>query len=109
MLDELVTTQAGIAAELEAFDERITERGWDFDDELSDEELCGLVLRSVRGRGRRDRFRAVTRIVALTAAEDAEIVHLMLVGTAETMQLTPDELFEHLDAIEAYRGRRSAA
>ena len=47
-------------------------------------------------------IQAVTGI-CLTAADDAEIVHLMFVGTDDDIRLTPDELFEHIDAIEAYR------
>ena len=39
----------------------------------------------------------------MSADEDAEIVHLMLAGTAEDSEFTPDEFFEHIDAIEAYR------
>ena len=98
-----MTTQAEIAAELELFDERITERGWDFDDELSDDEFGNLVLRSiVRPRSTMSRTQAVTEI-CLTAADDAEIVHLMFVGTDDDIRLTPDELFENIDAIEAYR------
>jgi hypothetical protein len=39
----------------------------------------------------------------MSADEDAEIVHLMLVATVEDSEFTPDEFAEHIDAIEAYR------
>ena len=35
--------------------------------------------------------------------ENAEIVHVILVGTADDQQMAPDEFFERIDAIEAYR------
>jgi len=41
--------------------------------------------------------------VWMSADEDAEIVHLMFVGTTEDSEFTPDDLFEHIEAIEAYR------
>jgi hypothetical protein len=39
----------------------------------------------------------------MSADEDAEMVHLMLAGTAEDSEFTPEAFFEHVDAIEAYR------
>ena len=43
----------------------------------------------------------VTTIV-MFAEDDAEIVHLMFVGT-DNGDASPDALFDHLDVIEAYR------
>jgi hypothetical protein len=40
----------------------------------------------------------------MSAAEDAEIAHLMLVGTSESAEFAPEEFFGHVEAIEAYRG-----
>ena len=34
-----MTTQASIATDLESFDQRITERGWAFDEDESDEDF----------------------------------------------------------------------
>ena len=39
----------------------------------------------------------------MSADEDAEIVHLMLAGTADDSEFTPEDFFEHVGAIEAYR------
>ena len=102
VLDELVHSQAEIAAELELFDERITKRGWDFDDELSDDELAIWYFAPSQAEVDDESIQAVTGI-CLTAADDAEIIYLMFVGTDEAIQLTPDELFENIDVIEAYR------
>ena len=102
VLGELVDSQAEIAAELELFDERITKRGWDFDDELSDDELAIWYFALSQAEIDDESIQAVTGI-CLTAADDAEIVHLMFVGTVDAIRLTPDKLFKNIDAIEAYR------
>jgi len=102
VLDELVDSHAEIAAELELFDERITKRGWDFDDELSDDELAIWYFAPSQAEIDDESIQAVTWI-CLTAADDAEIVHLMFVGTVDAIRLTPDKLFKNIDAIEAYR------
>jgi len=102
VLGELVDSQAEIAAELELFDQRITKRGWDFDDELSDDELAIWYFSPSQAEIDDESIQAVTGI-CLTAADDAEIVHLMFVGTVDAIRLTPDKLFKNIDAIEAYR------
>jgi hypothetical protein len=35
--------------------------------------------------------------------ENAEFVHLILVGSADDQRMTPDEFLERIDAVEAYR------
>jgi hypothetical protein len=102
VLDDLVTTQAAIATDLEAFDQRITERGWEFDDDESDEEFafwCYEPSAAEVGEGEL----APATTIWMSADEDAEIVHLMLVGTSENDEFIPEEFFEHVDVIEAYR------
>ena len=39
VMEELVATEAAIATDLEAFDARMTERGWVFDEDESDEDF----------------------------------------------------------------------
>jgi hypothetical protein len=102
VLDDLVTTEAAIATDLEAFDQRITERGWAFDEDESDEDFVFWLYEPSGTDVEEDEFAPVTTIW-MSADEDAEVVHLMLAGTAEDSEFTPEELFEHLDAIEAYR------
>jgi hypothetical protein len=102
VLDELVTTQAAIATDLEAFDLRITARGWTFDEDESDEDLVFWFYEPSGTDVDEDEAAPVTTIW-MSADEDAEIVHLMLAGTAEDSEFTPDEIFERLDAIETYR------
>jgi len=102
VIEDLATLHATVAADLQAFDERITERGWDFDDELSDDELAIWYFAPSQAEIDDESIQAVTGI-CLTAADDAEIVHLMFVGTDDDIRLTPAELFENIDAIEAYR------
>ena len=102
VLNELVTTQAAIATDLEAFNARITERGWAFDEDESDEDFVFWLYEPSGINVDEDELAPVTT-VWMSAAEDAEIVHLMLAGTADEREFTPDEFFEHLDTIEAYR------
>jgi hypothetical protein len=100
ILDELAD-DLGIVEELDHFDARITERGWMFDDEQSDEEFAiwfyppsGAEV----GAGREP----VTTIW-MYAPENGEALHLILVGTADDHRFTPDEFFVHVEMIEAYR------
>ncbi|HET6734773.1 hypothetical protein [Mycobacterium sp.] len=102
VLDELVTTQAAIATDLEAFDERITQRGWEFNEDESDDEFAFWVYGPSAADVDGDDLAPVTTIW-MSADEDAEIVHLMLVGTADDSEFTPEGFVEHVEAIEAYR------
>jgi hypothetical protein len=102
VLDELVSTQATIATDLEAFDQRITECGWAFDEDESDEDFVFWYYEPSAAEVAGDELAPVTTIW-MSADEDAEVVHLMLVGTADGSEFAPDEFFEYIDAIEAYR------
>ena len=102
VLDDLLSTQAAIATDLEVFDQRITERGWTFDEDESDEEFV-FWFYEPSGADVDDEKLAPATTIWMSAAEDVEIVHLMLAGTAEDSEFTPDVLFDHLDVIEAYR------
>jgi hypothetical protein len=102
VLDDLVTTQAAIATDLEAFDQRITGRGWTFDEDDSDEEFVFWIYEPSGSDVDEDDVAPATTIW-MSADEDAEIVHLMFVGSTDEYEFAPDELFEHLDVIEAYR------
>jgi hypothetical protein len=106
VMDDLVTTQAAIATDLEAFDARIAERGWTFDEE-SDENFVSWFYEPSGTDAVEDELAPVTTIW-MSAVEDAEIVHLLLVGTDEDHSLTPEEFFEHLDVIETFRFGDSA-
>ena len=91
-----------LAAQLERIDERITERGWMFDDELADDESAIWFYPPSGAEIGDDTLQPVTTIF-MSAADDGDLVHVVLVGTAEDVQFTPDEMLEHLEAIEAYR------
>jgi hypothetical protein len=100
VLEEMVD-DVELVEDLETFDARITQRGWTFDEDQSDEEFViwfyppsGAVV----GEG----VEPVTTIW-MHVTENAEIVHVILVGTADDRQMTPDDFFEKIDAIEAYR------
>jgi hypothetical protein len=86
---------------LESFDARIIERGWTFDDDQSDEEFV-IWFYPPSGAEVGEGFEPVTTIW-MHVTENAESVHVILVGTAGDQRMTPDEFFAKIDAIEAYR------
>jgi hypothetical protein len=100
VLDAIVD-DAELVEDLESFDSRITERGWTFDDEQSDEEFV-IWFYPPSGAEVDEGVEPVTTIW-MHVAENAELVHLITVGTATDQPMTPDEFFERIDAIEAYR------
>jgi hypothetical protein len=102
VLEDLVATQAAIATDLEAFDQRITERGWTFDEDESDEEFAFWFFEPSAVEVDEENIAPVTTIW-MSADEDAEVVHLMLAGTDEDSEFMPDEFLEHVSVIEAYR------
>lgn len=100
VLDAIVD-DAELVEDLESFDSRITERGWTFDDEQSDEEFV-IWFYPPSGAEVDEGVEPVTTIW-MHVAENAGFVHLITVGTATDQPMTPDEFFERIDAIEAYR------
>ncbi len=102
VLDELVTTQASIATDLEAFDQRITERGWAFDEDESDEDFVFWLYEPSGADVDEDELAPVTTIW-MSADEDAQVVHLLFVGSTDDYEFAPETFFDHLDVIEAYR------
>lgn len=91
-----------LAAVLERLDERITERGWAFDEELSDDESAlWYFIPSTADVPDDGEVVPVTTIAM--ASDDAEVIHVVFVGTADDYQFGLEELFENLDVIEGYR------
>ena len=91
-----------LAAVLERLDERITERGWAFDEELSDDESALWYFIPSTAEVPDDGEVVPVTTIAMTS-DDAEIVHVVFVGTADDYQFGLEELFENLDVIEDYR------
>ncbi len=98
MLDELEK-----ASDLDDFDARLTERGWEFSEDLDDDTgVAWYWPPSAAEVTDQDETVNVT-VVLLTPDDDGEIAHVVFVGTDDDYQFNLEELFEHLDAIEAYR------
>lgn len=92
-----------LAAILQTFDARLTERGWEFDDESSDDgSALWFYPPSHADVVDRDELVSVTTIV-VTADDGGEFAHVVFVGTADDYQFDLDELFDAVDVIEAYR------
>ena len=91
-----------LAAVLERFNEKVTERGWVFEDELSDDESALWSFPPSATDIPDDDVVSVTTIV--TTAEDGDdVLHVVFVGTADDYQFELDELLDSLDVVEAYR------
>ncbi|KUI02673.1 hypothetical protein [Mycobacterium sp. IS-3022] len=99
---DALTEQTATAAVLEAFDARITERGWVFDDELSDEESALWFYPPSHADVPDEDLVNVTTIV-LTAEDAADVAHVVFVGTADDYQFDLEELFDCVEVIEGYR------
>ena len=91
-----------LADVLERFDESVTQRGWVFSEEFSDEESALWFWPPSMVETTGDEVTPITTIV-MFAEHDAEIASVMFVGTNEGHPFRTGELFDHLDAIEAYR------
>ena len=101
-----------VAAELERFDERITRRGWTFDEEFSEDGFASWYHAPSADEVDEPHLEPVTRICA-SANDNSDLsdrapafpqaVSVFLVGADEIYVLTPDELFEHLEVIESHR------
>lgn len=100
VVEQLSTIEDAIVADLAAFDERITERGWTFDEQEPDDDYA-IWFYEPSGAEVSDGLPVTS--LWLDAAEDGEVVRVVLVGTTDQRGFTHDELDQHLDAIEAYR------
>lgn len=98
-----VAEQLEIAAELEDFDARLTERGWEFSEDVDDETGVAWYWPASEAEVADEDEVVNVTVVLLTPEDEGEVAHVVLVGTADDYQFNLVELFEHLDAIEAYR------
>jgi hypothetical protein len=99
---EGLSDEIEFGAVLERFDERITERGWVFDEELSDDESALWFFPPSQAEVTDEEVVPVTTIV-LAADDGGAVVHVVFVRTADDYQFAVDELFDHLDVIESHR------
>ncbi len=98
--EQVAAIEDAVVADLAEFDERITLRGWIFDEEESNDDYAVWFFEPSGGAGRR---RAAGDVTVLDATEDGAIVRVVLVGTTTQHPFTHDQLFEHLQVIEDYR------
>jgi len=99
-LDEVVEG-VDLVEDLESFDAQITARGWVFDEEESDGEIL-IWFYPPSGAKVAEGLAPVTGI-SLNAEEDADVVHVVLVGTADDRPTPYQQFFDRIDAIEDYR------
>ena len=99
---ERLVEELDIAAELEDFDARLTERGWRFSDDPNDEHgAIWFWPPSYIDDVDPDEVVNAT-VVVLVPGDGGEIAHVILAGGQENYEFELDELFDHLDVIEGY-------
>lgn len=100
-VDELADIPDAVVADLAEFDERITARGWTFDEEQSGDDFA-VWFYEPSGAEVEDGLEVTS--LWLDAAEDGEIVRVVFVGSVERYEFTHEELRDGaLDVIEGYR------
>ncbi len=94
----------GEVLSLEAVDEVLTDRGWEFDVENSTDDIATWFCPPSGAEMIGDTVESVTRI--WLGADDEDTWHVIFVGAgAESVDyvFTADSLLENLEAIEEYR------
>ncbi|OBJ95002.1 hypothetical protein A5638_22870 [Mycolicibacterium fortuitum] len=101
MVDQLADIPEAVVADLAEFDDRITARGWTFDEEQSNDDYA-VWFYEPSGTPVQDGLPVTS--LWLDAAEDGEIVRVVFVGSVERYEFTHEELLDGaLDVIEGYR------
>ncbi|OBG89599.1 hypothetical protein A5699_13480 [Mycobacterium sp. E802] len=101
MVDQLADIPDAVVADLAEFDERVTARGWIFDEEQSNDDYA-VWFYEPSGAPVDDGLPVTS--LWLDAAEDGEIVRVVFVGSVERYEFTHEELRDGaLDVIEGYR------
>ncbi|MGP4055939.1 hypothetical protein ACTWP6_14130 [Mycobacterium sp. 4D054] len=98
-----VADELEIASDLEEFDAKLTERGWEFSLDVEDDTGAAWYWPASEAEVPDENEAVNVTVVLLTPDDGGQIAHVVFVGTAEDYQFNLDELFEHLDTIEAYR------
>lgn len=98
--EQVAAIEDAVVADLAEFDERITLRGWIFDEEESNDDYAVWFFEP-SGAQVGDGLPVTS--LWLDATEDGAIVRVVLVGTTTQHPFTHDQLFEHLQVIEDYR------
>ncbi|MGV0811276.1 hypothetical protein ABQF34_04900 [Mycolicibacterium boenickei] len=100
-VEQLADIPDAVVADLAEFDERITARGWTFDEEESNDDFA-VWFYEPSGAPVEDGLPVTS--LWLDAAEDGEIVRVVFVGSVERYEFTHEELLGGaLEVIEGYR------
>jgi hypothetical protein len=100
---ERIVEEFDTAAALEDFDKRLVERGWEFSDDPNEEQgAIWFWPPSYVDEVDPDEVVNAT-VVVLVPDDGAEVAHVIFAGSQDNYEFDLDELFDHLDTIEAYR------
>lgn len=100
---EQVAEELEIAADLEDFDDRLIARGWVSVEDVDDGVSIAWYWPPSDAEVDDEDEQATATVILLTPDDGGEVAHAVFVGTSDDYQFGLDELFEYLDAIEAYR------
>ncbi|AFM15277.1 hypothetical protein Mycch_0457 [Mycolicibacterium chubuense NBB4] len=98
-----VAQQLEIAADLEDFDARLSGRGWEFAEDTDDETGVAWYWPPSAADVDDEDDQVSATVVLLTPDDEGEIAHVVFVGTSDDYQFNLEELFDHIETIEAYR------
>jgi hypothetical protein len=97
VLDDIVE-DADTADYLEHFHQFVTQRGWTYEDENSDDTNVAWYYEPSIDGGE-GKFTTIW----ISAEDDGEFVYVLLTGTSEGYRFEPEEFVERIEEIEAYR------
>lgn len=98
-----VADELQIASELEEFDARLTDRGWEFAVDVDDDTGVAWYWPPSEAEVADEDETVNVTVILLTPDDGGEIAHVVFVGTSDDYQFNLEELFEHIDVIEAHR------
>lgn len=81
----------------------MTARGWEFSEDADDDTGVAWYWPPSEADIPDEQEAVNVTVVLLTPDDGGEIAHVVFVGTGDDYQFGLDELFDHLDVIEAHR------
>lgn len=102
-IPDRVLEELEIADGLEDFDARLTERGWTFGADTDDGAGVFWIWPDSVAEVDIEAESADATVILLSPEDGGQVAHVVFVGMSDDYQFGLDELFEHIEVIEAYR------
>lgn len=95
--------QFEIADELRDFERRLLARGWEITEDPDDEVGIAWYWPPSFAEVQDPSQQVTATVVLLTPDDGGEVAHVVFVGTSLDYQFGLEELFDHIDVLEAHR------